>query len=150
MSSALQSGSVDKYEIPRSRIKIVKLLDSGAFGQVFSARILGTVDNKPFPPVAAKMLRGTYLLTISSLVHPHALFTDHAPPEEVEDFLSEIEILKRIGEHPNIVKLIGCCTLKQPYMMVMELVPCGSLKTYLLKLRKRWENYKTNDSVFLE
>lgn len=75
---------------------------------------------------------------------------DHAPPEELEDFLSEIDILKRIGEHPNIVKLIGCCTLKQPYMMVMELVPCGSLKSYLLKLRKRWENYKTNDSVFLE
>lgn len=131
--SEILDGNVDRYEIPRTRVKIIKLLDSGAFGQVFSARLLGTVDGKPLPLVAVKTLR------------------DNAPPEELEDFLSEIDILKRIGEHPNVVKLVGCCTLKQPYMMVMELVPCGSLKTYLLKLRKRWESTKeVNDNVFLE
>lgn len=80
------------------------------------------------------------------------LFSDDAPPEEVQDFLSEINILKKVGEHPNIVRLIGCCTLKQPYMMVMELVPCGSLRNYLLELRKEWERKRqlSNDSVFLE
>lgn len=38
----------------------MKLLDSGAFGQVFSARIAGTFDNKPLPPVAVKTLRGEF------------------------------------------------------------------------------------------
>lgn len=54
---------MDKYEIPRTRVKIVKLLDSGAFGQVFSARIINAVDNKSFTPVAVKMLRGKFSIT---------------------------------------------------------------------------------------
>ena len=34
-------------------------------------------------------------------------------------------------EHPNIVRFIGICVQKQPIMIVMELVPGGSLLNYL-------------------
>lgn len=53
-----QDGSVDKYEFPRSKIKIIRRLDSGAFGQVFLAKILCHVDGKRIPDVAIKTLRG--------------------------------------------------------------------------------------------
>ena len=34
-------------------------------------------------------------------------------------------------EHANVVRLIGICVQKQPIMIVMELVPGGSLLNYL-------------------
>lgn len=53
-----QEGKTDKYEIPRSRIRILKQLDSGAFGQVFSGKILTPPNQRPLPNVAVKTLRG--------------------------------------------------------------------------------------------
>lgn len=47
--------------------------------------------------------------------------------------------MKKIGKHPNIVTLIGCCTLKDPPCMVMEYVPCGDLLQYLRRLRTEYE-----------
>lgn len=53
-----KDGNADKYEFPRSKVKIVKRLDSGAFGEVFLARILVKINNKSLPDVAVKTLRG--------------------------------------------------------------------------------------------
>lgn len=47
--------------------------------------------------------------------------------EEMDEFLSEISMMKSIPRHPNIVSLIGYCTVKQPMLMVMEYVGCGDL-----------------------
>jgi serine/threonine protein kinase len=41
--------------------------------------------------------------------------------------------MKRVGRHPNVVKLLGFCTSKQPYMMIMEFVPCGDLVRNLME-----------------
>lgn len=54
------------------------------------------------------------------------------PDEQKRKFLQEGRILKQY-DHPNIVKLIGICVQKQPIMIVMELVPGGSLLNYLRK-----------------
>lgn len=35
--------------------------------------------------------------------------------------------MKQVGKHPNIVSLLGFCTVKQPLMMIMEFVGCGDL-----------------------
>ena len=47
-----------------------------------------------------------------------------------ENMKNVFEALTTI-DHPNIVKFIGICVQKQPIMIVMELVPGGSLLTYL-------------------
>ena len=52
------------------------------------------------------------------------------PDEQKKKFLQEGRILKQY-EHPNIVRFIGLCVQKQPIMIVMELVPGGSLLNYL-------------------
>lgn len=54
------------------------------------------------------------------------------PEEQKRKFLQEGRILKQY-DHPNIVKLIGICVQKQPIMIVMELVPGGSLLNALRK-----------------
>lgn len=54
------------------------------------------------------------------------LLEDHNN-EEMDEFLCEIAIMKSISRHPNVVALIGYCTVKQPMLMVMEYVGCGDL-----------------------
>ena len=49
-----------------------------------------------------------------------------------KDMLSELRILKKIGQHPNIVNPIGACTLPSgPLYIVTELVGGGNLLDYL-------------------
>lgn len=68
------------------------------------------------------------------------IFSEHATPEEMNDFIKEITMFKYLGYHPNIVKLIGYCTTQQPLCMVMEYLANGDLATYLRKLKENWRN----------
>ncbi len=54
------------------------------------------------------------------------------------DLVKEMEILKSIGNHSNIVNLIGVCTQPkgQPLFLVIEFAEKGNLRDYLLKHRK--------------
>ena len=36
---------------------------------------------------------------------------DNAPPGESSDLLDELELMKKIKPHSNIINLLGCCTL---------------------------------------
>eukprot|EP00794_Sanderia_malayensis_P019494 gene19494-21419_t len=47
-------------------------------------------------------------------------------------FLEEAEIMKPYN-HPNVVKLIGVCNDREPYMILMELMPHGDLCSFLKK-----------------
>lgn len=81
----------------------------GNFGDVYKARLKSSKKQ-----VAVKTCRMTL------------------PDEQKRKFLQEGRILKQY-DHPNIVKLIGICVQKQPIMIVMELVPGGSLLNFLRK-----------------
>ena len=50
----------------------------------------------------------------------------------VSDFLSEAQIMKKLG-HKNILKLYGVCTQEEPFYIVTELLKHGSLLDYLTK-----------------
>ncbi|KAF5305505.1 hypothetical protein FQA39_LY01596 [Lamprigera yunnana] len=111
-----RSGAILYKPIPRERWELnnddVVLLDKigrGNFGDVYKAQLKSTGQD-----VAVKTCRVTL------------------PEEHKKKFLQEGRILKQY-DHPNIVKLIGICVQKQPIMIVMELVPGGSLLTFLRK-----------------
>lgn len=122
----------DKYEFPRNKIEVKKEIDGGAFGCIYYAKAYNINGTSGYTMVAIKQLR------------------KEARQEEVKDFQAEIDILKTIGDHPHIVKLLGCCTLEQPLMMIMELIPSGGLKKYLLNLRQQWESQKNRQRFFPE
>ena len=46
-------------------------------------------------------------------------------------------MMKDIGYHRNIVSILGCCTLREPYCLIVEHVPYGDLLTYLRKIRHK-------------
>ncbi|XP_010592110.1 tyrosine-protein kinase Fes/Fps isoform X3 [Loxodonta africana] len=91
----------------KSGVVLNRAVPKGNFGEVFSGRL--RADNTP---VAVKSCRETL------------------PPDLKAKFLQEARILKQYS-HPNIVRLIGVCTQKQPIYIVMELVQGGDFLTFL-------------------
>lgn len=47
------------------------------------------------------------------------------------DLVREMEIMKMIGKHPNIVNLLGCCTRSGELLVILEYAPHGNLKDFL-------------------
>ncbi len=53
-----------------------------------------------------------------------------------EDFLDEIKLIIEIGSHPNILAILGCITIDEPYYLVTEFMEYGDLKHFLWKCRE--------------
>jgi len=97
----------EKWELNNDDVELIEKIGRGNFGDVYKAKL------KPSnTAVAVKTCKVTL------------------PDEQKKKFLQEGRILKQY-EHPNIVRFIGICVQKQPIMIVMELVPGGSLLNYL-------------------
>lgn len=122
IEEAKARGDADTFEISHDRLELGRQIGKGAFGRVFVARAEAIVGIPGYSIVAVKKLK------------------NKASPDELEEFLSEIAMMKRVGRHPNVVTMLGCCTLKQPYYMIMEYVPCGDLLHYLRQLRVEYEH----------
>ncbi|XP_016140384.1 tyrosine-protein kinase Fes/Fps-like isoform X4 [Sinocyclocheilus grahami] len=88
----------DKWVLEHDDVILGQSIGRGNFGEVFSGRL-----HSENTPVAVKACR------------------ENLPAEHKNKFLMEARILKQY-DHPNIVKLIGVCTQKQPIYIIMELV----------------------------
>ena len=60
---------------------------------------------------------------------------DGATEEQKQEFLEEIQLMKQIGYHLNILNLLGCCTTTNPMFLVVEFAKNGDLLHYLRKKR---------------
>ena len=65
----------------------------------------------------------------------YVLFADYATDSHSVDFMMEIDLMKSIGPHPNVVSILGACTLSKPLYLVVEHMPHGDLLHYLRKHR---------------
>jgi len=54
---------------------------------------------------------------------------------EMMDLVSEMEMMKMIGKHINIINLLGCCTQEGPLYVVVEYAPHGNLRDFLRQHR---------------
>jgi len=109
--------STDPWEIPRHQLKIYGILGEGCFGQVWKAEGMNLFGEKGSLTVAVKTLK------------------ESANEKERKDLIQELGVMKMLDPHPNVVKLIGCCTEKDPIFVVMEYVAQGKLQDYLRKSR---------------
>ncbi|XP_059825481.1 tyrosine-protein kinase Fer [Hypanus sabinus] len=108
-----------KWVLNHDDVTLGELLGKGNFGEVFK----GTLKDKT--QVAVKTCK------------------EDLPQELKIKFLSEARILKQY-DHPNIVKLIGVCTQRQPIYIVMELIQGGDFLTFL---RKKKDDLKMKQLV---
>ncbi len=62
--------------------------------------------------------------------------------QDLVDLVKEMEIMKAIGTHPNIVNLVGCCTVPRgkPLFLVIEFAEKGNLRDFLLARRNKRSN----------
>jgi len=116
--------STDPWEIPRHHLKIFGILGEGCFGQVWKGEGVNILGNKGSLTVAIKTLK------------------ESAAEKEKKDLLQELAVMKMLDPHPNVVKLLGCCTEKDPVFVVMEYVAKGKLQDFLRKSRA--EHYYGN------
>ena len=54
---------------------------------------------------------------------------------EERDLLEEIDLMKSLGFHKNIINIIGASTIMKPYFLVLEYMCHGDLLHYLQKKR---------------
>ena len=61
------------------------------------------------------------------------IYKASAPGNERQDFLSEIEMMKKVaeGQNPHVVGLLGCVTIQEPLCLITEFVKFGDLLSYL-------------------
>ncbi|VDN02111.1 unnamed protein product [Thelazia callipaeda] len=120
------SASQIEYEIPFSQIQVGGIIGQGAFGTVCMGTAYGVEGYTGPTTVAVKQLK------------------TNADEDERREFLDEMDIMKQVGRHPNIVAMYGCCTEPNHQCMIMEYVPFGDLKHYLQNLRKQFDTVMVN------
>lgn len=54
---------------------------------------------------------------------------------EMMDLVSEMEMMKMIGKHVNIINLLGCCTQDGPLYVLVEFALHGNLRDFLRQNR---------------
>ena len=62
-------------------------------------------------------------------------YVDNPSEDQKQEFLQEIEQMKVLGAHQNIVSLVGCCTLQEHKFLVIEYVAFGDLLQWLRRRR---------------
>lgn len=124
-SGSGESGLISEYEFPmdlnwefpRSQLYLAEKLGEGAFGKVFKAEAKGLDKPSVITDVAVKMLKEGH--------------TD----EDVKDLVCEMEVMKILGNHVNVLKLLGCCSQDGPLYVIVEYAPHGNLRDFLRKHR---------------
>lgn len=105
-----------QWEFPRDKLVLGKPLGEGAFGLVMKGEASG-LNKVPITTVAVKMLK------------------EDATDRELTDLIQEMEVMKLIGCHKNIINLLGCCTQNGPLYVVVEFAPNGNLRDFLRSRR---------------
>ncbi|XP_073730613.1 fibroblast growth factor receptor 1-A [Misgurnus anguillicaudatus] len=116
------------WEVPRDRLVLGKPLGEGCFGQVVMGEAIGLDKDKPnrVIKVAVKMLKSD------------------ATEKDLSDLISEMEMMKMIGKHKNIINLLGACTQDGPLYVIVEYASKGNLREYLRARRPHGMEYCYN------
>ncbi|XP_025199425.1 fibroblast growth factor receptor homolog 1-like isoform X2 [Melanaphis sacchari] len=105
------------WEFSRENLSLGKTLGEGAFGKVLRGEADGILCENVISTVAVKMLKDGHTDT------------------EMMDLVSEMEMMKMIGKHVNIINLLGCCTQDGPLYVLVEFALHGNLRDFLRQHR---------------
>uniref|UniRef100_A0A674D159 receptor protein-tyrosine kinase n=1 Tax=Salmo trutta TaxID=8032 RepID=A0A674D159_SALTR len=119
-----------KWEFPRQKLRFGKTLGSGAFGKVVRATAYGLCSADSVMTVAVKMLK------------PSAHST------EKEALMSELKVLSYLGNHVNIVNLLGACTVGGPTLVITEYCCYGDLLNFLRRKRETFFSAQAADGYY--
>uniref|UniRef100_A0A1I8MMD5 Protein tyrosine kinase n=1 Tax=Musca domestica TaxID=7370 RepID=A0A1I8MMD5_MUSDO len=113
------------FEFPRDKLKLGKQLGAGAFGVVLKAHAEGIRPEEKETVVAVKMVKR------------------NANNEVMRALVSELKIMVHLGQHLNVVNLLGAVTkniAKRELMVIVEFCRYGNVQNFLMRNRKRFIN----------
>ncbi|RLU21254.1 hypothetical protein DMN91_005627 [Ooceraea biroi] len=116
--AGIQNKQEDKWEFPRHRLKVFNILGEGCFGQVWKCEALDIDGKSGATIVAVKTLK------------------ENATERERLDLAQELRVMKNLEPHPNVVRLVGCCTEREPMFVILEYVSGGKLQSFLRASRE--------------
>lgn len=118
------------WEFSRNQLSLGPTLGEGAFGRVVMAEAHGLTKNISSLIVAVKMVKEGHTDT------------------DMASLVREMEVMKMIGKHINIINLLGCCSQDGPLNVIVEYAPHGNLKDFLKKNRptSEYEIGMSNDT----
>ncbi|XP_016300379.1 tyrosine-protein kinase receptor Tie-2-like [Sinocyclocheilus anshuiensis] len=108
------SQSVAYPTLEWSNIKFQDVIGEGNFGQVLKARI--KKDGLRMDAAIKRM-------------------KEYASKDDHRDFAGELEVLCKLGHHPNIINLLGACEHRGYLYLAIEYAPHGNLLDFLRKSR---------------
>ncbi|CAB4006801.1 vascular endothelial growth factor receptor 2-like [Paramuricea clavata] len=141
-----------EWEFPRSKLRLSRELGCGAFGKVFLADAMGILA---FDPRGSTCKRRSSRRRFGGSVGRNHYFNNNQMTKvavktlkedsgetEYKDLLSELKILIHVGEHKNIVNLLGACTKgrESELWVIIEFCSNGNLLQFL---RNRRDIYET-------
>ncbi|XP_038064972.1 tyrosine kinase receptor Cad96Ca-like, partial [Patiria miniata] len=104
---------------PRDQLNIIKELGHGAFGQVLLAEASGMTQGSKVTLVAVKTLK------------------DGAGQSDKADLIRELDLMKKLPDHCNVVRLLGFCVEEDPPYIIVEYQSRGNLKDLLEDSRNK-------------
>lgn len=99
------SPETDEWEIERTDIQMKQQLGSGQYGDVYEATWVSRGIT-----IAVKTLKEETMA--------------------LKDFIDEAQVMKEM-KHPNLVQLLGVCTLEPPFFILTEFMSKGNLLEFL-------------------
>ncbi|XP_055700304.1 tyrosine-protein kinase receptor torso-like isoform X2 [Phlebotomus papatasi] len=113
----------DEFEVDREKVTVLQEIGQGHFGTVYKGIL---EDEYVEMAVAVKKLKKT------------------PTSEDIRKFILEINIMKSVPKHRNIVSILGHCTNKKDTMLLItEYCSQGSLLNYL---RCEWRAHKSQQA----
>nr|XP_047129999.1 proto-oncogene tyrosine-protein kinase receptor Ret [Hydra vulgaris] len=127
----------DGWEIYSKSITLDKKIGEGAYGTVYVCKISANILAKT--KYACQKSRASLLDHNEDDIINVAvkLLKDGANTSEMKDFREEINLMKGIGFHKNIVNMIGCSTTNKPLCLVVEFMENGDLLQFLRNRRNK-------------
>ncbi|CAG0923280.1 unnamed protein product [Notodromas monacha] len=146
LSSLLSLSPPDDYEVSWDQLILQEVLGEGAFGVVRKAHLKLNKKNR------AQLVEQAALPESRTRHHhlPHRskagievvavkMLKDGAGLEEYQQLKNEMEVLKMINHHPNVVGILGAVTQTRPMALIVEHCPFGDLHTQLRRMAEKME-----------
>ncbi|KAL9987764.1 hypothetical protein ACROYT_G002121 [Oculina patagonica] len=137
-------GLQEKEETPPQRVTFVEELGQGAFGKVYK----GILRDSPKVDVFFKPREQKVEIKEGKVVAIKVLL-ERAGEEGRNQLLQEIEFMKQIGSHRNVLSMLGYWVKSEPIMLILEYVPHGDLLQWLRNKRQQIKcKNSINEAVF--